>query len=324
MKIADKVYGKIEIEEPVLVEIINSKPLQRLKKVNQAGTQLVVTKYKEITRFNHCVGVMLLLKRFNSTLDEQIAGLIHDISHTAFSHTVDFAVGEGTSQTFHERFMKKIIFNSEIPQILKRYNVKVERVLDEHNFPLMERPIPSLCADRIDYFLKDVVMDGKGYGDPNLYLAHLTIFKNEFVFDNQEVAKKFALDFMKKCLNSWVSPITLAAFKILGDSINKAINIGHLRQEDLFADDDTVYTKLKKSKDKLIKKNLTLLTPKLNTETTNNGYDFHMIGKVRYVDPKVLRSGKTKKLSQLDASFKEIIPLFKQKVRAGHKIKIIS
>ena len=37
LEINDRVYGKIVIDEPVLIELINSKPVQRLKGINQAG-----------------------------------------------------------------------------------------------------------------------------------------------------------------------------------------------------------------------------------------------------------------------------------------------
>lgn len=61
MFIKDTVYGKIQITDKVLLELISSKPIVRLKKVNQAGTQLVFPHLKT-TRFDHCLGVMILLK----------------------------------------------------------------------------------------------------------------------------------------------------------------------------------------------------------------------------------------------------------------------
>jgi HD superfamily phosphohydrolase len=323
MKITDKVYGKVDIEEPVLIELIKSTPLQRIEKINQAGTHFVVTRYRGFSRFDHCVGVMVLLKKYGASLEEQVAGLLHDVPHTAFSHTIDYAVGEGEEQTFHERFKDKIIFNSEIPKILKKHRLSVKRVVDDRNFPLLEKPLPYLCADRIDYFLKDLALDRKKLVNPNVYLNHLKVRRNQFIFDDLVVAKKFALGFMKTCLDHFVSPITLATFKILGDVINRAIKTKALTRSDLFTDDEVVYGKLKKSKDALIKKNLSLLTPKLRVKTVSDGHDFHIKGKVRYVDPKILINGKIQKLSHLDASYKEIISLFKEKVRSGHKIKIV-
>ena len=36
MKYTDRVYGNFEIEEPVILELINSKTIQRLKDIDQA------------------------------------------------------------------------------------------------------------------------------------------------------------------------------------------------------------------------------------------------------------------------------------------------
>ncbi|PKM92194.1 MAG: phosphohydrolase, partial [Euryarchaeota archaeon HGW-Euryarchaeota-1] len=37
MKYTDRVWGDFEIDEPVVLELINSKTFQRLKEIDQAG-----------------------------------------------------------------------------------------------------------------------------------------------------------------------------------------------------------------------------------------------------------------------------------------------
>lgn len=92
MYLEDEIYGKIEVNEPVLVEIINSYELQRLKEISMAGYYPGCPEFNnpEYNRYNHSVGVLLLLRRYGASLAEQIAGLIHDVSHSAFSHTIDY------------------------------------------------------------------------------------------------------------------------------------------------------------------------------------------------------------------------------------------
>ena len=124
MEVDDKVYGQTKIEEPVLIELINSSPVQRLKGICQGGPSKYANN-RTVTRYDHSVGVMILLKRLNATIEEQIAGLLHDIPHTAFSHVIDF-VFKNDSHEFHEKFHEKMVMNSEIPSILDRHGIDID------------------------------------------------------------------------------------------------------------------------------------------------------------------------------------------------------
>ena len=64
MKIIDKVYGMKEIEEPVLIDLINSRAIQRLKGVAQQGVPLKYNPQPPFSRFEHSIGVMILLGKF--------------------------------------------------------------------------------------------------------------------------------------------------------------------------------------------------------------------------------------------------------------------
>lgn len=88
MLISDPLYGEFEING-LLEDLIVSKPVQRLKGIHQAGAGFLVNSRWTISRFEHSVGVMLLIRQFGGSLQEQVAGLLHDVSHTAFSHVVD-------------------------------------------------------------------------------------------------------------------------------------------------------------------------------------------------------------------------------------------
>ncbi len=321
MKIQDKVYGSFELSEPVLIDLIKSKPLQRIKGVNQAGTQLVKP-HKKITRYEHCVGVMLLLKKYGASLDEQIAGLLHDVPHTAFSHAIDFAVGDNEGQTFHEDFKEKIVLNSEIPRILEKYNISVSTVLNEDNFSLLEQPLPALCADRIDYFLRDFENDFGHTDDIDYLLNHIIIHDDKFVMDGRGAAAQFANLFMKMCLESWTDPPTIAAFNLLASAVRKALDTGQVTESDLFLTDREFLKKLKDTKDPEILKFINLLTPKLSISLSDKDYDFHSWGKPRYVDPPIYSNGRLTTLSALDKDYVKKIVNFKKKVLNGYKIKV--
>ena len=69
----ETVYGSIEITEPVIVELINSKAMKRLKKVNQYGVMAFVKPEQKYNRFEHSLGVFYLIKKFGGTVEEQVA-----------------------------------------------------------------------------------------------------------------------------------------------------------------------------------------------------------------------------------------------------------
>ena len=58
--------------------------------------------------------------------------------------------------------------NSEIPNILKRYGYNYKDILmNEEKWTILERKAPRLCADRVDYTLRDM------YIQKNLKLFYL-------------------------------------------------------------------------------------------------------------------------------------------------------
>ncbi|MDY6761594.1 MAG: HD domain-containing protein, partial [Candidatus Nanohaloarchaea archaeon] len=153
MEIDDPVYRQCTVDDPVLTDLLQTRPVQRLRNVNQAGPA-ALRGDRPVTRYGHSVGVMLLLREYGASLQEQVAGLLHDVPHTAFSHVADF-VFDDEDHEYHERFMEDVIRDSRIPAVLQEHGFVLDDILDESAFPLLERDLPDLCADRIDYFLRD-------------------------------------------------------------------------------------------------------------------------------------------------------------------------
>ena len=84
MHYLNAVCGPVSIDEPVLIDLINSSAVQRLHHILQHGITGFLGMTQPITRFQHSVGVMLLTRRLGASLSKQIAALLHDVSHTAF------------------------------------------------------------------------------------------------------------------------------------------------------------------------------------------------------------------------------------------------
>lgn len=153
MMTSDIFYGNFELE-PILGDLINSAPVQRLKNVHQGGATFLVSPNAGHSRYEHSIGVMLLVRTLGGNLKEQVAGLLHDVSHTAFSHVIDYVLKQ-KGEDYHEQIFEEVIAKSTIPSILSNYGFSTS-VLEDPGHTLLDMPLPALCADRIDYTIRDL------------------------------------------------------------------------------------------------------------------------------------------------------------------------
>ncbi len=156
----DDVYGSIVLDDELLEELIDSRAVQRLKLVTQAGASSLVREGRSVTRYEHSVGVMLLTRMLGGSVTEQAAGLLQDVSHTAFSHTIDY-VFDDRREEFHERIFEAVVEKSDVPGILANYGLTWRQLFRSDNLKRVDVPAPMLCADRIDYTLRDLVRFGR-------------------------------------------------------------------------------------------------------------------------------------------------------------------
>jgi len=327
MKYEDRVYGLVTIKEEVLGKLMKTNIMQRLKGIHQGGYLIFINPNHEwckynIMRFEHSVGVCILLKKLNASLEEQIAGLLHDASHTIFSHAVDFMFNRHIQHDYHENFHKKMILDSEVPLILKKHGIDVNDILDEKRFTLLERELPDLCADRVDYFLRDrSLTDSIVKKEVDHILNTLTTLNEEIIFNDKKMAKLFAEKYIEANKMLWCNPLQASFFNIISDTLKIAISKGILRESDLFSTDELAYSKLRNSGDREIIENLDLIF-NLEVEEDKDDYDMHLRSKVRCTDPKIIENGKLVRLSEIDDSYKEKMEKFIKETNKGFFVKI--
>ena len=152
MELHDVNYGTFQVTEPVLTELILSKEIQRLKSIDQFGVPVRYVSFKTFSRYEHSIGVMLLLRKLGANLEEQVAGLIHDASHRAFSHVVDWALADGAkgNESFQDDSHKSRLEGTNIATIVKKHGIDFDRIIDTKSYTLLECDLPGLCADRVD------------------------------------------------------------------------------------------------------------------------------------------------------------------------------
>jgi len=193
---------------------------------------------------------------------------------------------------------------------LKKYSLSPNFLFPHHNFPLLEKPLPELCADRIDYSLragfhyKEISFEGI-----QEFLKNLYVIDKKWVFKNEITAKEFAKLFLKLNRKYFSSEIAAVVFGITGNLLRYALEQKYISKEDLFTEDKIVIQKIKKylQKDKKLYFLFKRFSKKLNFKNNPQNFDYHIFCKSRIIDPLFIKKGKIKKLSQVDKKWKEII-----------------
>lgn len=303
MIITDKIYGRFDINEPVLIELLKSPAVLRLKNISQHGVPGKYYGSSGYSRYYHSLGVMLALRRLGASLEEQVAGLIHDASHLAFSHVADwvFADGHKGKEDYHDLSHDQFIRKTEIPQILSRYGLDTERILSENNFPLLENKLPDICADRLDYTLQEMYRstDKKIAGE---CLNGVINFKNEIVFKSKNIGLLFAKNYLRLQRELWGGENDSARYNDFSEILKDALQKGIIDRIDFYEDEEKILAKLESSSDGETKDALKIMTLK-NFLKIREKRGLWVRRKFRYVDPKVLIDGKIKRVNELYPEF---------------------
>jgi len=310
MEYIDRVYGKTEITKPVILELMECPTIKRLKNIDQAGYFTPFYPGSKMNRFEHSVGDYLLLGKYGAPVEEQIAGLIHDASHAAFSHCVDYVLDAGSQseQNHQDNVFDEFIRRSEIPAILETHGFDLEYILDDANFPLKENQLPDICSDRIDYSLR-MALVFKEIGDPEYFLKNLFVENKKWIFKNYESACLFAQLFYR--LNKkYLSGLESAAmFKGVGDYLRHALEKGYITEGDLYSTDDEVLAKVAKfhGKDEKLDLLFDRMNNKIGFKNDPSGSGTKVVCKSRAVDPLFANSGGSRRVSEIDEEWKKIL-----------------
>jgi len=310
MNYEDRLYGKTKIDEPVILELINCPTLQRLKGIDQAGYYEPYFPGKSYTRFEHSVGVFLLLKLYNASIEEQVAGLIHDVSHSAFSHCIDYTMdAEAEKEHSHQdNIFDDYVKKSEIPEIIKKYNLDLDFILDDKNFPLKEKDLPDLCADRIDYSLRTATMFNYINIDQRFF-DDLTVKNGQWIFKNFANAKKYAELFLTLNRDYYAGIFSAVMNKTVGDYLKHALTKGYVTEADLYTTDEVVLTKIAPhlKTDQTLNALFERMNNKIKFKNDPTNYDILVFCKSRVVDPLFWDGDKVKRISEAEPSWVEII-----------------
>ncbi len=149
--IHDTIHGSIKLQG-IFLELLDAPEFQKLHGIRQLGFAYLVFPGANHTRLEHSLGVYQLASRMAQTLklepDEfnivAAAGLLHDIGHGPYSHTLEY-IFKNRLGVGHVDITKSIILGELEVQTEGK---KIYEILD--NFDLDAKKITSLITDEVD------------------------------------------------------------------------------------------------------------------------------------------------------------------------------
>jgi HD superfamily phosphohydrolase len=184
----DPLHGAIRLDrddpaEALAIDLIDSAPFQRLRRIRQLGPAFLTFHGAESSRFTHSLGVLHLARQALRQLehrDPSLAGhracllaaaLLHDVGHGPLSHS-----GEEMYGMRHEAWSGRLI--REHPALRDRLErerpglaAEVADLLEHGQHPraaIAALVSSQLDCDRMDYLLRDSYSTGTRYGQLDL------------------------------------------------------------------------------------------------------------------------------------------------------------
>jgi HD superfamily phosphohydrolase len=208
--IKDSVHDHIEIAG-VARDLLDTKPVQRLRHVRQLGTVDLVYPSANHTRFEHSLGVYHLADRALSHLGiegvraERVraAALLHDVGHGPYSHNLEALIHRHTGH-YHDD-VDELLTTGEVANILADYELDPERIatLVAGDGRLGQLISGELDIDRMDYLVRDAHHTGVPYGtiDHGRLVRALRFMDDELVLAEGNVQTAEALLVARALMN---------------------------------------------------------------------------------------------------------------------------
>lgn len=182
--VKDPIHGYIHVSD-LERQMMDTLPLQRLRRVKQLVFADYVYPGANHTRFEHSLGVMHLAGVLGRSLpagltEEEVeaarlAGLLHDVGHGPFSHTFEQVLVKRLNKT-HEDLTTWIVKGTELKDILSRNGLDPDAVAElavgkaASVPPYVNQIISSAVdVDKMDFLMRDTHHTGAQYGNIDVY-----------------------------------------------------------------------------------------------------------------------------------------------------------
>ena len=324
--VVKSLWGDEEIvEDPLIEKVLMSKTIQRLKGIDQSGPDVYLGSFPKFSRFEHSVGVWMLLKKIGAPLKEQIAGLLHDASHLAFSHVADVLYQmENQEHSYQDQIHLEYLSKTEIPEILREFCVLKDLDPDLPEYKGLEQSLPDMCADRVQYNIHTGVITERITKEQAKAIVEDLKFENgKWYFENADTARLFASLSLYFTKNLWGSARNHAIYHYFSSALKQALDIGLIDEERLqFGQDQEIMEILENSRDNII---VEIMSKCKNIEkyfgVMDSGYSTYITPKFRGINPLVKVQGNLVRLTDISEVFKSEYFAIKDWCTKGYGIK---
>jgi uncharacterized protein len=198
----DPVHGLISFAHPLVAELMDTREVQRLRRIRALGLASLAFPGGEHSRFAHAVGSAHVMQRYlervrslanelpaHDRIDTHweavalAAALLHDLGHGPYSHTFETVIPGARA---HEDWTSQIILDphTEVHAVLRRFDPQAPAAVEElihGRCPIrhLARAVSgTFDVDRCDYLMRDSHMTGVRYGllDLDWLLASLRLY----------------------------------------------------------------------------------------------------------------------------------------------------
>ncbi|MFW9830285.1 MAG: HD domain-containing protein [Candidatus Thorarchaeota archaeon] len=265
--IKDPLYGYLAITT-LEKNIIDTRVVQRLRRLRQlAGAEFVYPGANH-TRFEHSLGAMHLagLLAENITEDEmeiqalRLAAMLHDIGHGPFSHIFEEILAKQNRN--HEDITTWLVKNTELADILKDAGFDPDELsqlaigkLEQKGRLYLNQVIrSSVDVDKLDYIVRDSFHTGAEYGSVDVFRLIFTTepFQGNLAVNVTAITtlEAFLIARVLSFRSIYYHRVCRAVQRMLADALNFAdeelgFSTFKKPEEYLAMDDYTIWSRLK-------------------------------------------------------------------------------
>ncbi len=328
------IFGVLEVTDPLVLELVHHPRFQRLKKIDASGPSHHFGKLPAYDKFYHSLGVYHLVRLVGGSQEEQVAALLHDVSHTVFCHTGDYVYQKNPhgEKAYQDEKHMMVLEDAGLLKIIKKHNLSPS-IADTDNpaYEILEQSYPDVCADRIEYILTS----GKRFykmpsQDIKFIVDNLAHVEGRWFFKKIKAAENFSMLLLRLTEEIFGHPINLAQNRLLAKALLRALEIDLISEDEMFKSNDLVVkAKLVSSKDPEIQQVIRALKQASDVVVTRAAHRKEWgptveRPKFRAVDPWVLdhKTGELVRLTSVSSKYSTAYERLKEKLSAGFIVDI--